>query len=402
MNWHLAQACDRIVLGLVCLSVVLSACTPTTLEPLAGSPTTPLQPTTGDVSAVLRSPEDWPTATPEAVGMDSQVLAELITTLHETDSGVNAVLIVRHGSIALEAYFAPFAADSRQALYSCTKSIISALVGIALAEGAIESLDQPVLSFFPEHTFANVDARKERMTLRHLLTMTAGLEWHEAAPYIDDSLGRMVRSTDWVQFILDQPMAAEPGEVFNYNSGISHLLSAIIQQTSGKAAHAYAKEKLFGPLGFPAVPWQIDPQGRSIGGWGLELTAREMAKIGYLYLHDGAWEGQQLVPAEWVKQSTTHHAGEENERLGYGFQWWTVPELSPQAYSAIGRLGQYILVIPEQDLIVVFASADAQPDLITLVRTMILPAIQSDTSIPDNPEALQALQGILSEVSRTK
>jgi len=103
-----------------------------------------------------------------------------------------------------------------------------------------------------------------------------------------------------------------------------------------------------------------------------------------------------------VKQSTTHHAGEENERLGYGFQWWTVPELSPQAYSAIGRLGQYILVIPEQDLIVVFASADAQPDLITLVRTMILPAIQSGTSMPSNPEALQALQGILSEVSRTK
>ncbi|OQA15302.1 MAG: 6-aminohexanoate-dimer hydrolase [Chloroflexi bacterium ADurb.Bin360] len=402
MNWRLAQARDRIILGLVCLSIVLSACTPAAHKSPASSPTAVLQLPTASMSADSQSPEDLPTATPEAVGMDSQVLAELITTLHETDSGVNAVLIVRHGSIALEAYFAPFAAASRQALFSCTKSVISALVGIALAEGAIESLDQPVLSFFPEHTFANVDARKERMTLRHLLTMTAGLEWHEAAPYIDDSLGRMVRSTDWVQFILDQPMATEPGEVFNYNSGVSHLLSAIIQQTAGKAAHAYAKEKLFGPLGFPAIPWQLDPQERSIGGWGLELTAREMAKIGYLYLHEGAWEGQQLVPAEWVKLSTTYHAGEENGRLGYGFQWWTIPELSPQAFSAIGRLGQYILVIPEQDLIVVFASADARPDLITLVRTMILPAIQSDTSIPDNPEALQALQGILSEVSRTK
>jgi len=402
MNWRLAQACDRIVLGLVCLSVVLSACTSATLEPLTGSPTTVLQPTTAGASVHLQSPEDWLTTTPEAVGMDSQVLAEFITTLHKTDSGVNAVLIARHGSIALEAYFAPFAADSRQALFSCTKSVISALMGIALAEGALESLDQPVLSFFPEHIFANVDARKERMTLRHLLTMTAGLEWHEAAPYIDDSLGRMVRSSDWVQFILDQPMATEPGEVFNYNSGVSHLLSAIIQQTTGKTAHAYAEEKLFGPLGFPAIPWQIDPQGRSIGGWGLELTAREMAEIGYLYLHEGVWEGQQLIPAEWVRQSTTHHTGEENGRLGYGFQWWAIPELSPLAYSAIGRLGQYILVIPEQDLIVVFASADAQPDLITLVRTMILPAIQSNTSMPSDPEALQALQGILSEISRAQ
>ena len=400
MNRRLAQTCVTIVLILVHLSVLLSACTPTTRKPLASSPTTTIRPTSAEESANLRPTEGWPTATPEAVGMDSQVLAELITTLHETDSGVNAVLIVRHGAIAMEAYFAPFAADNRQTLFSCTKSVISALVGIALAEGAIESLDQPVLTFFPERTFANVNARKERMTLRHLLTMTAGLEWHEAAPYIDDSLGRMVRSTDWVQFILDQPMTTEPGEVFNYNSGISHLLSAIIQQTTGKAAHAYAKEKLFEPLDFPAIPWQIDPQGRSIGGWGLELTAREMAKIGYLYLHDGAWEGQQLIPAEWVKQSTTRHAGEESGRLGYGFQWWTVPELSPLAYSAIGRLGQHILVIPEQDLVVVFASADAQPDLITLVRTMILSAIQSDTSMPSNPEALQALQGILSEVSR--
>ncbi len=396
MNRQPVQTLMRVILSLALVSILVSSCRSAALEPTTATRRLPL---TESPSAEHMN---WQSADPEMLGIDSQELADLLTTLHNDESGVNALLIMRHGIIAVEVYFAPFTAGSRQQLFSITKSVISALIGIALTEGKIESLDQPVLSFFPDRIFENVDARKERMTLRDLLTMSSGLEWHEAAPYTEDSLGRMVRSTDWVQFILDQPMAAEPGEVFAYNSGVSHLLSAILQQSTGKTAYAYAKEKLFEPMGFPAVPWRTDPQGRSIGGWGLELTTREMAAIGYLYLHQGRWEGQQLVPVDWVAESTTRHSSEESGRLGYGYQWWTLPELSPTAYSAIGRLVQYIIVIPEQDAVVVFASADAKTDLVTLTRTSILPAIQSDTALPANPEAAEALQDILNKISRAE
>lgn len=345
--------------------------------------------------------DDWQRATPEELGIDSQALAEAYTALHEQESGVNALVVVRHGQIAAEGYFAPFQPDSRQHVFSCTKSVLSALIGIALSEGHIESIDEPVLSFFPDATFDNVDKRKQQMTLRHLLTMSTGLEWHEEAPYTNDSLGRMVRSGDWVQFILDQSMVAEPGAVFAYNSGVSHLLSAIIQQTTGEAAQTYAKENLFDPLGFPAVPWQTDRQGRAIGGWGLSLTAREMAKLGLLYLHEGAWEGEQIVPAAWVEQSTTQHIQGEDEEHGYGFQWWIIPELSPRAFAALGLKGQRILVVPELDLVVVFASEDAQLDLIELTENVILPGVQSEGALPSNPEGVETLDAILETISQT-
>ncbi len=352
--------------------------------------------------------DDWARATPEELGIDSQALAEAYTVLHEKESGVSALVVVRHGQIAAEGYVAPFQAKSRQHVFSCTKTVLSALIGIALNEEQIESLDEPVLSFFPDAAFDNVDERKQRLTLRHLLTMSTGLEWHEEAPYTNDSLGRMVRSRDWVQFILDQPMIAEPGEVFAYNSGVSHLLSALIQQTTGQTAQDYAKEKLFDPLGFSDVPWQTDPQGRAIGGWGLSLTAREMAKLGLLYLYEGAWDGEQLVPKAWVEQSTTQHIqGEGAEHgygygYGYGFQWWIIPELSPRAFAALGLMGQHILVIPEQDLVVVFASEDVQIDLIALTENVILPGVQSEAALPPDPEGVEALDTILDTISQTE
>ena len=159
--------------------------------------------TPGPASSTRWPTDEWKRAAPEELGIDSQALAEAYTVLHEKESGVNALVVVRHGQIAAEGYFAPFQAESRQHVFSCTKSVLSALIGIALNEGQIESLDELVLSFFPDATFDNVDERKQHMTLRHLLTMSTGLKWHEEAPYTNDSLGRMVRSRDWVQFILD-------------------------------------------------------------------------------------------------------------------------------------------------------------------------------------------------------
>jgi CubicO group peptidase (beta-lactamase class C family) len=247
-----------------------------------------------------------------------------------------------------------------QSLYSCTKSVTSALVGIALDQGHIQSVEQPVLSFFPERTVANLDARKEAMKLEHLLTMTDGLDWVRKDVRFTssgDTTPEMTRSRDWVQFTLDRPMAEEPGTRWNYNSGASHLLSATIQETTGMTALEFAEEHLFGPLGISGAVWGRDPQGRNYGAAQLHMTAHDMAKFGYLYLNDGLWDGKQIVPAGWVEASTTNHS--PTPGVCYGYQWWVMPWAG--YYSAIGARGQYIVVLPELDMVVVFTS-DLMPE----------------------------------------
>jgi CubicO group peptidase (beta-lactamase class C family) len=222
-------------------------------------------------------------------------------------------------------------------------------------QGYIQSVDQPVLSFFPERTVANLDARKEAMALEHLLTMTDGLDWVSKDIRFTssgDTTPEMRQSSDWVQFTLDRRMAEEPGSRWNYNGGASHLLSAIIQETTGMTALEFAEEHLFGPLGISKATWSSDPQGRNYGAAYLRMMPRDMAKFGYLYLNEGRWDGEQIVPAAWVEASTTNHS--PTPGMYYGYQWWVMPWAG--YYSAIGARGQYIIVLPELDMVVVFTS----------------------------------------------
>jgi CubicO group peptidase (beta-lactamase class C family) len=245
--------------------------------------------------------------------------------------------------------------NSKHVLHSCTKSVTSALVGIAMDQGHIQSVDQPVLSFFPERTVGNLDARKEALTLEHLLTMTDGLHWvTKDIRYTSstDTTPEMMRSNDWVQFTLDRRMEAEPGTRWNYNGGASHLLSAIVQETTGMTALEFAEEHLFGPLGISEVAWLGGNQGRNYGGSRLQMTPHDMAKFGYLYLNEGMWDGEQIVPTAWVNASTANHS--PTPQTYYGYQWWVMPWAG--YYSAIGARGQYITVLPELDMVVVFTS----------------------------------------------
>lgn len=343
----------------------------------------------------------WTSAPPESLGLDSNALLAFYRAIREESLAIHSVIVVRHGRIAAEGYYAPFGPASRQHLYSVTKSVISALIGIAIQEGTIRSVDEPVLSFFPEYKVAHRSQQKERLTIAHLLSMTSGLQWSEGAPYTTDDLGQMVRSNDWVKYLLDRPLAHEPGTVFQYNSGNSHLLSAILQKATGQTALAYAQEHLFGPLGLEEVMWQSDPQGISIGGWGLSLTPRQMAKFGYLYLNRGVWEGQALVPAAWVEQSTQVQAPfEAGADLRYGYHWWRVPAVSERTFAAIGLYGQFILVIPELDAVIVFASTVENVDIPQLVVQRLLPAFQSDEPLPPNPAAYAELQAWLAELAQ--
>ena len=312
----------------------------------------------------------WRTSPPEEQGMESQKLAQLLTTIQQQRLNLHSLLVIRNGYLVSETYFGPYQQDTQHELYSCTKSFVSTLIGIAVDKAYIDRTDHRIVDFFSERTFANLDRQKADMTLEDLLTMRSGLDWQEGDPIYR----AMYQSPDWVKFVLDEPMALPPGSRFNYCSGCSHLLSAILQQTTGMNTRDFAEQYLFKPLGITNVNWDTDATGIPIGGWGLQLTPRDMAKLGYLYLQDGQWDGQQIVSAKWVENATQRHT-ETDSDLGYGYQWWTYPSLA--AYAALGRYGQTIFVIPGSDLVIVTtAEMDSHEQIYQLIEQYIVPAVQ--------------------------
>ena len=348
------------------LSVILVGCSssPATVVP-SNVPALP------SASSTYWPTETWRTSTPEEQGMDSQKLAQMLAAIQQQHLSLHSLLIIRNGYLVSETYFEPYRQDTKHELYSCTKSFISTLIGIAVEKGYIDRTDQRILDLFSEHRFANLDAEKGDMTLEDLLTMRSGLDWQEGDPVYRE----MYQNSDWVKFVLDKPMAQPPGRIFNYCSGCSHLLSAILQQTTGMNTSDFAEQELFKPLGISNVHWDTDAAGIPIGGWGLQLTPRDMAKLGYLYLRDGTWEEQQVVSARWVESATQRHTETDGD-LGYGYQWWTYPSL--EAYAALGRYGQTIFVIPGSDLIVV-TTAGMEEDhdgIFRLIEHYIVPAVQ--------------------------
>jgi CubicO group peptidase (beta-lactamase class C family) len=294
----------------------------------------------------------WATSSPEEQGMSSERLARLVDfgARNEMDS----VLVTRHGRIVLEAAYAPFRAGLKHRIYSVTKSVVSTLVGMALADGLLDSTDRRVVDFFADRTIASLDDAKKAITVQQLLDMTSGLTWQEGLSGAAESYIAMTRTSDWQQFILDQPMASAPGTRFYYSSGNSHLLSAILSKVTGRSALDYAREKLFGPLGIDDVLWQADPQGISGGGAGLYLQPRDMAKIGYLWLRGGVWEGKQILPAAWiegVRAADVDMRESWASDMRYGRQFWALP--LRDAFMAVGYHRQLIVVMPKFDIVAV-------------------------------------------------
>ncbi|MFX0118343.1 MAG: serine hydrolase [Candidatus Hodarchaeota archaeon] len=332
---------------------------------------------------------DWPTSTPEEQGLDSTVLEGIQGFGGNDIEGLDSLLVIRHNHLVFEEYYTgegyQYTPESRHILYSVTKSFTSALIGIAIEEGFIQDVHQKVLDFFPDMTFNNTDSRKEAMTLEHLLTMTTGLEWNDEPEHI-----LMTRTNDTLQYILDKPMVSDPGTAYNYNTGASHVLSAILQQTTGYTKTLdFAIEYLFEPLGIeePDIIWQTDIHGRSHGGNQLYLTPRGMARFGQLYLNNGSWNNKQIVPADWVNTSTSTHVAPENALLpgaaGYGYQWWTYEDAvkSVAGYTASGYDGQIIYVMPREDIVVVTTSHQwRDPHIIPkFVASAIIPEETSAT-----------------------
>ncbi len=243
-------------------------------------------------------------------------------------------------------------------MQSVSKSVTSALIGIAIGRGEIPGVDAKVMPYFAAYPVP-ADSRRDRMTLADVLTMRTGIRWdEETADYTDpaNNCAAMEGSADWIRYVLDQPMAAEPGKRFVYNSGATELLSYLIWKRTGKPADDYAKEHLFAPLGI-AFYWKRTPKGLADTEGGLYLTARDLAKFGYLYLKDGVWDGKRILPEGWVKASTSTLTATNEKGIGYGYQWWTLPPVgtaSRGAFLAWGYGGQLLIVVPELDLIAVF------------------------------------------------
>ena len=315
----------------------------------------------------------WQTSTPEDQDMDASYLIAMDDFIDEVDWGFAMVssIVIKNGYIVHESYYDNYDETHRRNIFSCTKSFTSTLVGIALSESHLNSIDDHVVDFFNDRTIANMDSRKEAMTIKHLLTMTAGFDWSEHPYGASSPYNQMTSSPDWVQFVIDRPMAHNPGEVWNYNSGASHLLSTIVNITTGQYTHEYAEEKLFAPIGITHYDWGKDPDDNAFGGASLRLTPRDMAKLGFLFLHNGTWDGVQVVPADWVATATSSHST-LNDYTGYGYQWWTSPLI--EAFSARGYLGQLIYVFPNLNMVVVFtASTNCMQDDV-LLEDYILPA----------------------------
>lgn len=243
-------------------------------------------------------------------------------------------------------------------LQSVSKSITSLLLGIAVDQGLMIPLDSLIYPFFTDYQIDLTDQRKKSITLRNLLTMQSGIQWDESSSYADNQENNctvMELSDDWIQYVLDRPMDTIPGTKFVYNSGVTVLLGKIVRNATGKRIDKWAEEKLFNPLGITEYYWKETPRGEIDTEGGLYLSAYDLAKIGYLMLNKGVWEGQQIISKKWVEESIRPSV-DFNKRSGYGFQWWVPRHIDGQTevFAGRGYGGQFVIVEPEKNLLVVF------------------------------------------------
>jgi CubicO group peptidase (beta-lactamase class C family) len=267
------------------------------------------------------------------------------------------LIILKDDKVIVEKYMNGGRSDQLNDIRSASKSILSAILGCAINDGYIDSIDQKVIGFFPEYTSDLLDPNIHMLSIKHLITMTSGFDIKETAK----DYQQLYHSSDWVEHILQRPFNTEPGKRFNYHSFNTHLLSATITKATGMSTLAYATAVLFSPLEITRIKWETDPKGYYIGGWGLSMTAKDMVKFGTLYLNNGIYGGNRLIPAEWIKSSTTEKTGMIgtyysgwNKAYGYGYLWW-VRRLDNKIDIpfAMGHGGQRIVVMPNVHAVMV-------------------------------------------------
>lgn len=314
--------------------------------------------------------EDWRSSKPEEVGMDSEALVEAFEYAATPEFRTRSVVVIKDGYIVGEAYYGRVKKSTKHSSHSMAKSYTSALIGIAIGQGLIESVDAKVCQFYEEWDCDDQDDIRRTMTLKHLMTLTSGLDWKEDWSY--GYKGRnntleMARSSNFLEYMLEREGLHKPGTKFTYSTGDPMLLSGVIQKVTGMTALKYAQKNLFSKIGAPRIRWGHDQAGNTITAWGIRATARDYAKFGYLFLNKGLWGGEQVVPRKWVEASTRTQSGimgwaaygllwhvKLPLRLKYsGFEVSSDTNIPRDSYMAEGTGGQNIFIIPSKNLVIV-------------------------------------------------
>lgn len=330
--------------------------------------------------------------TPESQGVATSAVDQFVERVEAERLGLHSFMLLRHGVVVAEAWWRPFSAEVPHILYSLTKSFTSTAAGFAVVEGLLR-LDDPVLSYFRQAAPRDPSEHWQAMTIRHLLTMTTG---HEADP--GEQIGRFPPK-EWLRRIFDTPLPYAPGTHFVYNSTASNLVSIIVQKLSGQKLINYLRDRLFRPLDIGRPYWETNPLGHNWGGWGLYLRTDEVARFGQALLQRGKWQGQQVIPAEWVDQATRKQVSNGDDpdsdwAQGYGFQYW----MSRHGFRGDGAFGQFCVVLRERELVLVTTAAS--PDMQAVLNAAwetLLPGLAS-RPLPENPPAVAALRERLARV----
>lgn len=295
----------------------------------------------------LSDDELWQVSELGAQGISPAILSAGLAQMAQSTTRQSFILM-RHGAIVYEAYYNGSRASDSNNIASVSKSMLSALVGIAIERGDLHSTEDRIADYLPTHFEYAPDPALQALTLHDMLTMTHGLAWEE------NQASRLLnRSDDWLADILRLPMISEPGARFNYSTGVSHVLSAALTEATGVSVCEFAHRFLFEPLGIEVEFWGLDPQGYFTGGHSVSMTARELARFGQLYLNEGRWGGEQIVPGWWVAASTSPQVDIGNNYAGYGYYWWLNRIAGYDMYSALGAGGQILHVIPALEVVLV-------------------------------------------------
>ena len=344
------------------------------------------------ITSFAQKSASLPRSSPEQQGISSADLLAFVEAADKEIDMMNSFMLVRHGQVVAEGWWAPYDRDTPHVLYSLSKSFTSTAVGLALAEGKL-NLDDPVLKFFPDEAPADPPPNLRAMRVRDLLRMNTGNQ-SEAPIHADDP---SKQNDTWVKTFLSHTVPFKPGTHFLYNSPATYMLSAIVQKVTGLTVLEYLRPRLFEPLGFKNPVWVSSPQGISAGAYGLSVRTEEIARFGELYLRKGMWNGKQLIPSTWVEQATaiqtsTGSAPTSDWDQGYGYQFWRSRHNS---FRGDGAFGQYCMVIPELDAVVAITSGvrDMQ-QVMNLVWDKLLPAMKPGR-LPENPAALRQLEARL-------
>jgi CubicO group peptidase (beta-lactamase class C family) len=323
----------------------------------------------------------FPRTSPERQGIASAALLQFVEALDSQMHELHSFMLLRHGSVVAEGWWAPYRPEYPHMLFSLSKSFTSTAVGLAVAEGHF-SIDDLVLSFFPDEAPAQASDFLAAMRVRHLLSMSTG--------HAEDTWGSMIHRPDgnWIKGFLGVPVLHAPGTHFLYNTGATYMLAAIVQKTTGTRLIDYLEPRLFEPLGIQHATWEESPQGIATGGIGLSLTTEEIARFGQFYLQKGIWQGRRLLSEAWIAEATTtqmsNGANSQSDwTQGYGYQFWRCRH---GAYRGDGVFGQYCIVMPEQDAVLAITGGidvfDAQQPL-DLVWDILLPAMSNEPPAED-------------------